>query len=182
MIFHFDIAKTIQASAVLLKAEPRNRMSRLRLLKLLYIANRESLAERARPITGDRAVAMDHGPVLSTTYGLIKGENYLSAEWDKYICREGREVVLLNDPGVGELSRFEIAKLHAISRQLEELDDWSVAELTHTFEEWIKNQPPKGSMIPIPDSDLLAATGLSDLAEQIALDAEAEAIADRLLG
>jgi hypothetical protein len=40
-----------------------------------------SLAERARPITGDRAVAMDHGPVLSTTCNLIKGEDYLASEW-----------------------------------------------------------------------------------------------------
>jgi uncharacterized phage-associated protein len=182
MIFHFNISKTIQASAVLLKAEPRRRISRLRLLKLLYIANRESLAERARPITGDRAVAMDHGPVLSTTYNLIKGEDYLSAEWDKYITREGRDLVLVADPGVGDLSRFEIAKLNAVSQQLEELDDWAVAELTHLFDEWAKTQPQKGSMRPIPDSDLLAAVGLSDLADQIAADAKAEAIADRLLG
>jgi uncharacterized phage-associated protein len=182
MIFHFDISKTIQASGVLLKAEPRRRMSRLRLLKLLYIANRQSLAERARPITGDRAVAMDHGPVLSTTYSVIKGEDYLATEWDKYVGREGRDVVLLADPGVGDLSRWEIAKLHAVSHQLEDLDDWTVAELTHTFEEWVRNQPPKGSMRPIPDSDLLAATGLTDLTKQITADAEAEAIADKLLG
>ena len=76
MILHFNITKTIQASAVLLKADPNHSMSRLRLLKLLYIADRESLTERARPITGDYPVAMDHGPVLSNTYNLIKGEDY----------------------------------------------------------------------------------------------------------
>lgn len=78
MIFRFNIAKGDRASAVLLKTEPAHRMGRLRLLKLLYIADREALTERARPITGDSPVAMDNGPVLSNTYDLIKGQNYLT--------------------------------------------------------------------------------------------------------
>ena len=118
MIFRFNIAKTIQASAVLLKAEQTNRMSRLRLLKLLYISDREALTERARPITGDRPVAMDHGPVLTNTYDLIKGEDFLATEWDKYIKREGRDAVLASDPGVGDLSRYEIAKLARCSAEV----------------------------------------------------------------
>jgi hypothetical protein len=32
--------------------------------KLLYLADRESLKKTGRPITGDRVVAMEHGPVL----------------------------------------------------------------------------------------------------------------------
>jgi hypothetical protein len=42
-----------------------DRMEYVRLLKLLYIADREMMAEAGAPVTGDRAVAMDHGPVLS---------------------------------------------------------------------------------------------------------------------
>jgi uncharacterized phage-associated protein len=181
MIFRFNIAKTIQASAVLLKAEQTNRMSRLRLLKLLYISDREALTERARPITGDRPVAMDHGPVLTNTYDLIKGEDFLATEWDKYIKREGRDAVLTSDPGVGDLSRYEIAKLHDVARRFQDRDDWDVAEFTHTFDEWIKNKPQKGSSNPIPDDDVLAATGLSQLKDRIAADAAAEAAAGRLL-
>jgi uncharacterized phage-associated protein len=181
MIFRFNIAKTIQASAVLLKAEPTNRMSRLRLLKLLYISDREALTERARPITGDTPVAMDHGPVLTNTYDLIKGEDFLATEWEKYIKREGRDAVLASDPGVGDLSRYEIAKLHDVARKFQDRDDWDVAEFTHTFDEWIKNKPARGSSNPIPVDDVLAATGLSQLKDQIAADAKAEAAAARLL-
>jgi uncharacterized phage-associated protein len=181
MIFHFNIKKTIQASAVLLKTEQTQRMSRLRLLKLLYIADREALSERARPITGDRPVAMDNGPVLTDTYDLIKGEDFLAPEWEKYVKREGRNVVLATDPGVGDLSRFEIGKLHDIARKFQELDDWDVAEFTHTFEEWKRNVPSKGSSKPIPIEDILAATGLSQLKDQLAADSAAEAAAARLL-
>jgi len=181
MILRFDIKKTIQASAVLLKTEPGQRMSRLRLLKLLYIADRDALTERARPITGDSPVAMDHGPVLTNTYDLIKGEDFLAPEWEKYIKGEGRDCVLASDPGVGDLSRWEIAKLHEVAHRFQDNNDWEIAEFTHTFEEWIMNKPAKGTCKPIPDDDILAATGLSNLKDKIADDMAAEAIGGRLL-
>ena len=64
MTFRFDFDKTLQAAGVLLSLDG-DRMEQIRLLELLYIADRELLAETGRTITGDRAVAMRHGPVLS---------------------------------------------------------------------------------------------------------------------
>jgi uncharacterized phage-associated protein len=58
-----------------------DRMEYVRLLKLLYIADREMMAEAGAPITGDRAVAMDHGPVLSHVYDLVKGKAARAGEW-----------------------------------------------------------------------------------------------------
>ena len=43
----------------------------LQLVKLLYFVDREALLRRGAPVTGDRMVSMDHGPVLSTTLDLI---------------------------------------------------------------------------------------------------------------
>ena len=73
MTFRFSFEKRLQAAGVLLGLDG-DRMERIRLLKLLYIADRELLAETGRTITGDRVVAMDHGPVLSQVYDLIKGQ------------------------------------------------------------------------------------------------------------
>ena len=69
MNFRFDFEKSLQAAGCLLELHG-DRMEYVRLLKLLYIADREMMAEAGAPITGDRAVAMDHGPVLamSTTW------------------------------------------------------------------------------------------------------------------
>jgi hypothetical protein len=72
MNFRFNFEKTLQAAGVLLHLEEK-RMSRLRLLKFLDIADRELLAEAAHPITGDVGCAMKYGPVLSRVYDLIKG-------------------------------------------------------------------------------------------------------------
>src|SRR4051794_11299600 len=128
MLIPFDILKVAQACAVLLKNEPSRRMSRLRLLKLLYIADREYLKERGRPITGDCVAAMDHGPVLSRTYDLIKGTDVAFATWRRYFRNAGpRDVELEEDPGIGKLSRFEVEKLQHVSERLADMDDWNVA-------------------------------------------------------
>ena len=49
-------------------------MKHLRLIKLLYIAERTSLDRFGRPIIGDRYVSVRHGPALSNVYNLIKEE------------------------------------------------------------------------------------------------------------
>jgi uncharacterized phage-associated protein len=51
MHFHFDFDKALQAAGVLLDADD-NRMEAMRLLKLLYITDRELLAETGRTLTG----------------------------------------------------------------------------------------------------------------------------------
>ena len=134
-------------------------MGRLRFLKLLYVADREALVERARPITGDKPVAMDHGPVLTQTYDLIKGTDYACPIWDRYLRSVGRDIELIDDPGVGKLTRYEINKLQEVASRFSDSDDWAVAEFTHSFAEWINNKPEKGSSRPIPLDDLLNATG-----------------------
>ena len=73
MYFQFGTRKIVEAAAVLLRSSQHGRMGRLRLLKLLYIADRESLRETGRPIVGTKLVAMDLGPVHSEVYDLIKG-------------------------------------------------------------------------------------------------------------
>ena len=47
-------------------------MPMLKVLKLMYLADRTSLIETGFPITGDTVVAMDKGPVLSKTYDHLK--------------------------------------------------------------------------------------------------------------
>ncbi len=84
MTFRFNFEKTLQAAGVLLSLDD-NRMDRIRLLKLLYIADRELLAEVGRPMTGDIPVAMKYGPVPSRVYDLIKGLAGRTEDWFRYI-------------------------------------------------------------------------------------------------
>lgn len=169
MVIPFDTTKAVQATAVLLK-EHDGVMSRLRLLKLLYIADRESIAETLHPITGDQPVAMDHGPVLSQTYRLIRREaGRENAIWDQYIVQDGsRNHKLVNDPGEEHLSEYEIRKLRAVSATRHGMTDYAIADETHLFPEWVKNQPAEGSKEPISLHDVLDALGLASYEEQLA--------------
>jgi len=148
-------SKVIQASAVLLK-EHGQQMSRLRLLKLLYMADRESIRQTGHPITLTTPVAMDNGPLSSEVYDFIKSEHAESEKWSRYFNNKGIYVRMLADPGVQELSRFEIQTLKRIAAEHEDIDDDLLVEKCHKFQEWIKNAVP-GSSKKIPFADIMDA-------------------------
>jgi uncharacterized phage-associated protein len=160
MHFAFDFEKTLQAAAELLRHEPHTQMSRIRLLKLLYIADREALKETGRPITGDAVVAMRHGPVLSRLYDIVKGESSDSPAFDGCVTQQGYQLFLAKDPGKGRLNRYEVRKLKEVSERYRERDEWAISEETHGFPEWEKNDPGDSSR-PIPLEDILSAVGHS---------------------
>ena len=89
MHFCFSVKKAIQAAAALLRTEETRQMPYLRLLKLLYIADRDSIRKTGRPITGDQIQAMEYGPVPESVYKLIKGEHYNSPSWSKHFQTAG---------------------------------------------------------------------------------------------
>ncbi len=167
-MFAFKFDKAIQAAAYLLRREhPRQQMNYMRLLKMLYIADRESIRQTGCPITGDRVVAMKQGPVLSGVYNLIKEEHDRSSEWSGFIRRKGKfNVWLFSDPGQPNLSRLDAETLERVAME-HHSDTWrSLVKLTHTFQEWKTNNPGGGSSREIPLKDIVEAVGRSaDLAD-----------------
>lgn len=160
-----ECSKAIQAAALLL-GKHHGRMSQLRLLKLLYIANREALRLAGTVVIDDRAVAMQHGPVLSRTYDTMKNETSDATEWNQFIGRDGYTLELQKDPGNSKLSRFEIELLQRIADDHCDIDDWQLVELTHQFPEWIRNNPGESSKA-ISLDDILDALGLKASSEEI---------------
>ncbi len=179
MVFRFNIEKTMQAIAAFLHFHGANEMSYLRMLKLLYLADRESLRETGRPITGDRVVAMEHGPVLSSAYNLIRGEHKEWPEWSKFLGKKGYLIELLRDPGNGALSKYEIGKLRELTVKYADCNEWDMVEIVHELDEWKKNDPGKSSK-PIPLEDILEAIGRAADTEAILQDARDQAAFDRL--
>jgi len=172
MPFKFNQKKTTQAVAFFLRQSGRSKTANyMRLIKLLYIADRESLKETGRPITGDCVVAMVRGPVLSHLLDLISDRNSGSCEWNSFIARDSYHIQLINDPGNSELCRYEIDKLKEIWDRYRFKDEWDMVQETHNFPEWKKNNPGNSSK-PIPLSDILEAIGRKDDLEKIEQDAK----------
>ena len=70
--FTFDWEKAIDAIEFL--AEQKPGLTQYYIGKLLFFADREHILDYGRPITGDRYVAMEHGPVPSAVRNLLNGE------------------------------------------------------------------------------------------------------------
>lgn len=175
-MFRFDFDKTVQAVAQMLRNEPSHRLNYMRLIKLIYMADRKSLAETGHPITGDRAAAMERGPVLSNLLDLVKGKHRRNPEWSRFFRRDRYELVMIDDPGNDRLSRYEAEKLAEVTEENQDLDEWDVADKTHHFDEYKKNQPPKGSRRWISAADIFEAVGFDQAEiEQVRKEARAEA-------
>ena len=102
----FDERKTAAAASILLN-EAGGEMEYFRLIKLLYIAEREAWRELRHAISGDGYVAMKDGPVLSRTYDLLKDERALttSSHFSRLIKKIDRyRVGLRGLPDDGPLS------------------------------------------------------------------------------
>lgn len=160
-MFRFSPRKAAEAASVLLRFED-GKMEFLRLLKLLYIADRESIKETGWPISFSRSAAMDKGPLSSDVYDLIKGQREDEREWSQFIETHGNSVKLVNDPGRGGLSKGEIAKLNEVSERYKTTSTWDLVEITHDFEEWRDNEPPEGSSKLIPIGAIIDAVGLGE--------------------
>jgi uncharacterized phage-associated protein len=177
MFRHFHVQKAIQAAAELLRFE-RNRMSYIRLLKLLYISDREALRESGLPLLGSRAVAMDHGPLHSDVLNLVNGIHEYTPLWSRFFSTIGYKVEATDQAENGLLSQYEIQKLREVSEKYAPFTDWDICQqMTHSFEEWKKNYE-EGTSKTIQLEDIIDAVGrggdkesiLDDLAELEAFD------------
>lgn len=161
MNLRFKEAKTTQAAARLLDLRGGH-MSYMKLIKLLYIVDREALLRWGRPVTGDRYVSMDRGPVLSQTYNLIIDEPAPGEEsiWAHHISKpQNFEVELTQPAGRDELSAAELGLIEEIFAKYGQMNRWDLIKLVHEFPEW---QDPQGSAVAISYRDVLRGTGKTD--------------------
>ena len=120
-------------------------MNYMRLLKVLYIAEREILAESSTPLTGSTVIAMKRGPVLEDVLHLIRGEHSATDKWAAYIQVDRYHLEMVKDPGVRLLSRYVSRKLEEVATRYENLDEWGMVEITHKLPEWQRNDPGDSS-------------------------------------
>jgi uncharacterized phage-associated protein len=175
MLLRFNERKATEAAARFLSLRG-GRMSYLKLIKLLYLLDREALLRWSRPVTTDRYVSMDNGPVVSRIYDLIREEPAPETDpiWRHYISApQGREVVLIAEPEPAELSRAEAGLIDEIYAEYGAKNRWDLVRISHELPEW---QDPKGSAIPIEYRDILRAGQKTD-AEIAAVEAELESLA-----
>lgn len=180
--------KVAQMAAYLLHRRG-GQMSYLKLMKLLYLADRTSMERYDEPMTDDAWVSMDKGPVLSNVLELMQGAS-TSGEWNRWVGEAPvqYEVSLAAQAcerdTFDELSDADIEILDQVWEEFGQMTRWQLVDYTHkNCPEW---HDPHGSMRPIRPQDIFLALGRScddadDLTADIFQRRELQQVMERLL-
>ena len=131
-------------------------MHYIKLIKLLYLIDREAVLNWGAPVTTDHWVAMKNGPVGSNVLNLITEETREKPIWSKYISppRDWEvELVALGELPKDRLSRAEEKLIEKVYEEYGYRNRWDLIDnVMHKLPEWTD---PGGSSVPISVRDIL---------------------------
>ncbi len=162
-MFNFNFPKTIQMVKRILQNNG-GILNYTKLIKLLYIIEKESLNVSGRPVSGDDYVSMDNGPVLSTVYDLIKGKCLFKkwqTEWDNLFKTNvfdlEYKLALTNEieQEFSELNEEELELIDNIDNRFKDFNWNEMKQYTHNKELFPEWEYPYGSSNPIKIIDIL---------------------------
>ena len=161
----FDVRKATQVAAYLLWRRG-GRMSYLKLMKMMYLAEKQFLLTYGERMTGDKMVSMPLGPVLSSVYDCFLGGNEY---WDSWIVNPGNYDLAIkssvqvnrNDPldTFDELSQADKAVLDSVFENFWNKNRWDLVNLLHDPKYCPEWENPQGSSYPIHAGSLLMKNG-----------------------
>ncbi|HVZ46023.1 MAG TPA: Panacea domain-containing protein [Ramlibacter sp.] len=148
-------AKAAHSAAYFLK-KAGGSLELLKLMKLMYLAERRCYAQYGRPMIGDRPMADRHGPVLDGVYRAAADENHRDGHagptWRSLILpRDGNDIVLRDpDPTLKKLSRADRLLMDEVWEEHKDKTSSQLRKWTHlhcpeydelSFTEWDPRKP-----------------------------------------
>lgn len=172
----FNPRKAAQVIAYL-ALQAGGRIDVLKVVKLVYLADRDSLKTWGAPILDEQHVSMPHGPVNSSTYSYLNGEHDLTAcGWADYLEDQANHVVGVIEgvtvDTLDELSDADIQSLDAVWSQFKHMTKWQIRDWTHDRSNVPEWEDPNGSSRPIPLERIMTMVGIENA------DAQADLIRD----
>lgn len=162
----FNEKKVLQIISYLLSLN-NGKMSKLKLIKELYLIDRMSIDEDDVSLSGDDFFSLPHGPVLSLTLNIIN--DIPDNTWAEYLEIKGKNTIhLIKEFDEGRLSKRDKYFIETVSEKYKDYSPSQLRNFSHTLSEW---RDPKGSNRKIRFADIMKALGKSD--EEIA-EAKAE--------
>ena len=158
-MYHSELATQIAAYFLLREG---GTMATLKLMKLMYLADRDYLLKYGSLLTGDAYASLPHGPVLSQTLnaarlGIDQNWNGMIEDIGGYRKKKKNRDISVDD--LDCLSKASTGILDSVYDEYGNLDAFKLRDLTHTKELCPEWQNPHGSSIPIKISDVLLSHG-----------------------
>src|SRR5436309_14283206 len=118
--FRFDVTKATEVACQFLKREGGS-INIMKLVKLLYLLDRVSLARRGIPVVGGAYFSLPNGPITSELLDLINSGCLPSepdCRWEDYVSdRQDHQVALRGEAPSGHLSPAEMQLIEEIYRE-----------------------------------------------------------------
>jgi len=140
--FSFDYLKATQAlDYFAIKAG--GQINKMKELKLVYFADRYHLRKYGRMVTNDNYLAMQYGPVPSTTKDIAESNDYLDETIGAYsqnFIEPINNLTLRTINGLDEsvLSDSDLEALKFSWDTFGHLDQFELRDLTHFYPEWLR--------------------------------------------
>ncbi len=147
-------------------------VSVLKAVKLVYLADRESVRRRGHPIQDEVRVSMPHGPVNSVTYDFLSGSyDPEKSGWADYLTDRANNIVGLAEENItvddlDELSQSEIQILSDVWEQFGGMDRWALRDWTHNADNVPEWKDPNGSSRRITLREIMDAVGVDHAKER----------------
>jgi uncharacterized phage-associated protein len=164
--FRFKITKATEAACQFVSREGGT-INIMKLVKLVYLLDRLSVARRGIPVVGGAYFSLPNGPITSEMLDLVNsgclwGQD--DCHWDEYISdRQDHDVALKGEAPSDNLSPAEMDLIEEVYREHGAKDQWELRDWCHEHcEEWTPLE--KGRDL-IPLEKIARAVGKTD--EQI---------------
>jgi uncharacterized phage-associated protein len=142
-----EVVKITQSLGFLLSLDDNHRMNKLKLVKLIWAADRYHLRKYGRTVTDSEYFALPHGPVSSLTLDVIDNDEVaLYAEDISFISEhitpwesDKNQIVLYNETEDDYLSETDKEALKFAWDTFGDKDPFELADnITHQYPEWSK--------------------------------------------
>ena len=150
MHLSFAYKKAIQALNFF-AVQAGGELNKMKVLKLIYFADRYHLRKYGRPITNDSYFALPYGPVASACRDLLNRDvaDYSTPESDyKEICVQSKDQYNYESKEAVNQDVFSQTDMEALNYAWETYsrkNHFQLAEETHLFPEWKKHEAALGS-------------------------------------
>lgn len=162
----FNERKAAQVAAYFALRE-NGQINVLKLVKLIYLADRLFMEKFDATMLNDSLVSMPHGPVNSMTLNHINGL-IASEDWSAFVAgRAGYNIGVANAEltveQLDELSRAELRVLDETWAKFGNMTKFQLRDYTHSHcPEW---EDPHGSSEPIPYARVFKFLGKTEIAD-----------------
>lgn len=137
--FDFDARRFVNAAAYIVGRCPE--ITKMKLSKLLYFADKEHLLTYGKPIIGDRYVKMEFGPVPSCGYNLMKHDERSSVEdqamFDHHLCVDGNDITLKVPANLRAISESDREALDDVISKYGHLTPDQLSKISHHEPAWV---------------------------------------------